>query len=422
LTDPIYRTYEGLQGWPPWLREARTRAWQAKVGALYARQKRRGPDYNALWGVLQDFPTDAAGRPTATRPTRLGNILNQSEQDYPVKRYGLSGPFYWPRLWLLLDKDAREEISNQNAIADGLLLLSAGAVVLGALYLTLGLASAVLGPLGATFLLMTPEERLVAGVGGIGLFLAAYLSYQLSLPAHIAYGRLFKSSFDVYRSKLKAIDIASAEEIEHFISLRKRLQFGVKPKERGGLRGWFGRLFARLVRPPTPVPPPPPPILTPPLSPGATRPVRRFVDENSQLLLVTTAFLVAAGVSGPESIRNFVLLAFLPIALVCLRELRMIANADRTGALLLLGVALTAAYALGIIAWFLSAAHASPQVVPIGAAVIVLSYGLEQLHLNQTWAASFRWLYGLWIIAAIAVVWLLGDAIAGWINALYRAM
>ena len=65
--------------------------------------------------------------PRALWPTRLGNLIAAYEQ-YPRLKYGLDAVFYWPRLWVTISKDLREEIDNQQAQADGLLYVAAALI------------------------------------------------------------------------------------------------------------------------------------------------------------------------------------------------------------------------------------------------------------------------------------------------------
>lgn len=433
LTDPIYRLYEGLSGWPGWLRESRVRAWQRKVDTMYERQKVGGADYNAVWMQLALFPLNPNGRPTATRATRLGNILDQYERDYPAKRYGLSGPFYWPRLWLLIDKDAREEISSQWAIADGLLLLSAGAVALGLFYVALGIASTLVAPI-TNLVLTSPEERELTAAGGVGLLLLAHVAYRLSIPAHIANGMLFKAAFDVFRERLVKIKAARPDEIERSISLREQLQFGYTPRP-----SWLVSLTHPFRRTTGPVPPttsplssspPASPVLTQPPGPvglGATprpiRPVRAFIAQNQELLLVCAAFFAVAAINVPGALREIVALFLFAVALACLRELRMAANDDETGALVLLAMSFSMAYAVGLLAWFVAAAHGSMWFVRLGALIVVIGYGLERAHLlGEHWSLQFRFAYGAAVLCAAGLAWWLAEYVTDFLQLLYAGL
>jgi hypothetical protein len=63
------------------------------------------------------YPTDDDSAAYVAHPTRLGNII-ESFESYPKIKYGLDSVFYWYRLWVVLDKDLREEIDSSQAVVD----------------------------------------------------------------------------------------------------------------------------------------------------------------------------------------------------------------------------------------------------------------------------------------------------------------
>jgi hypothetical protein len=231
LDDPIYQFYEGRMGWPRWLARWRTKKWRAHVASLqhHARAaKQRGdmPTYDEIWSQLRQFPEDAEGEPTATAPTRMGNILAAYE-DYPRRRYGMDSVFYWYRLWLRVDKDVREEIDRTWASTDALMYLAFGSAVLGVVYWISLAVSLVTAALGSPTLATAEQPRYL--VGGAALLLISYVPYRLSIPGHLVNGELYKSLFDVFRSVLKK-DLAtpSASERDEWNALWAGLQYGVK--------------------------------------------------------------------------------------------------------------------------------------------------------------------------------------------------
>jgi hypothetical protein len=62
----------------------------------------------------------------------IGNIIDEYEA-YPLSRYGMDSAFYWPRLWLIIDKDVRNEIDGEWAVVDAAVYTAAGAAFLAVL-------------------------------------------------------------------------------------------------------------------------------------------------------------------------------------------------------------------------------------------------------------------------------------------------
>jgi len=78
LDDPIYQRIEGRAGWPRWQSRWRQQRWKGIVSRIYKRQgelDQNSPERAELWYLLRQFPIDAEGKPTATRPTRIGNAM-----------------------------------------------------------------------------------------------------------------------------------------------------------------------------------------------------------------------------------------------------------------------------------------------------------------------------------------------------------
>jgi len=224
--DPIYQLLEGRFGWPHWLVAWRTKRWTKLVEVKMARQKeldQQDPEYKECWYLLRQFPVDANGDPTALQPSRIGNVISAYEQ-YPKVRYGMDSVFYWPRLWLLIDKDVREEIDSPWAAVDSILYAGFGAAVVGVLYAILAVS------FGLGIAAGLPGFSSVAAVGlliaGLVLVYVFLLCIQLSVPGLVANGENFKSVFDLYRSKL-TLSAASDQEKQDWLRLGNQLQYGV---------------------------------------------------------------------------------------------------------------------------------------------------------------------------------------------------
>jgi hypothetical protein len=136
LTLPLLRVLEGYY-WPPRLaarvrdrhrrRRARMRErWQALVGQAThgGLDPELAMELADLEGGLRRVPES----PQLVMPTRLGNILRAAEERPGVK-YGLDVAVCWPMLWLLLDKDTREEVANARSVLNGSVTLLLWAVL-----------------------------------------------------------------------------------------------------------------------------------------------------------------------------------------------------------------------------------------------------------------------------------------------------
>jgi hypothetical protein len=201
LGGQIYKIFEGRSFWPDsWLEWGRK--WQqARVARLLAAQQAaRGKSearYNEISNQLRSYPVNAQGKPEATHPTELGNILAAYEA-YPDSRYGMDSVFYWTRIWLQIDKDTKAEIDSGWSLADGFLTLSAVSAAGGIIWTGQSIL-AVFG-LGTSMLPFSSGTNVFfAGIGWIAL---AYFWYRLSLPFHRENGEVYKAIFDIYREKV----------------------------------------------------------------------------------------------------------------------------------------------------------------------------------------------------------------------------
>lgn len=136
LTLPLLRVLEGYY-WPPRLaarvrdrhrrrRELMRERWKALVG-----QAAHGELQPELAMELADLEEGLRRVPESAQlvmPTRLGNILRAAEER-PCVKYGLDVAVTWPMLWLLLDKDTREEVANARSALNGSVTLLLWAVL-----------------------------------------------------------------------------------------------------------------------------------------------------------------------------------------------------------------------------------------------------------------------------------------------------
>jgi len=160
---------------------------------------------------IRNFRIDDKGNHSAKFPTRLGNLIDAYEH-YPERVYGMESVFYWPRLWLKLDSDVKEDIDGRQAIADSTVYVSSACFFNGAVWLVFtllyGLNALVLRLNGAP--LLTPRHTLFEHLPRwwasllimSGFVLAGFLLYRTSLRLHAQFGEIFKSVFDVFHGQI----------------------------------------------------------------------------------------------------------------------------------------------------------------------------------------------------------------------------
>jgi hypothetical protein len=95
--------------------QAKDERWQ-QLADIEAEQRtaEQQAEYAHLDAELACYPVD----PRHLMPTRLGNLLRAAEE-YPQTRYGLTMGVCWPRLWLLLPKEAQETLANARERLNG---------------------------------------------------------------------------------------------------------------------------------------------------------------------------------------------------------------------------------------------------------------------------------------------------------------
>lgn len=227
LNGEFYKVYEGRTAWPTRLSDWGIARQQRRVEQLYRKaDAEKGVNqqrYDEYWYRLRIYPIHAeTGRRYATHPTLLGNLLKGYEQ-YPDNRYGMDSVFYWPRLWLVIDKDQKEEIGKSWAIADGLLNLSAVSVLAGLFWLA-AFTGAEFELLGSRW--FPVGDALFESIVAIaGWFVLGYALYRLSLPFHRQNGEIFKSLFDLYRDKLRKMTSLAPRESELWEAAWAYLQY-----------------------------------------------------------------------------------------------------------------------------------------------------------------------------------------------------
>jgi hypothetical protein len=211
----IYMLFEGRRYWPwptrplmIWLQGRRLQ----RLSALALNPPAQADQRRVLEASVEYalYPINDRGEAYVEHPTRLGNII-ESFETYPDVKYGLDSVFYWYRIWVVLDKDLRDEIDSAQALVDSSVYLSF--VLYVSAFLMLIYAGIGYGPsfsrlhwLSAVTLPHVPAPRTLC-LMAVACLVAGFAIYRLSLPAHAQFGELFKSIFDQYRSKLSFDDL-----------------------------------------------------------------------------------------------------------------------------------------------------------------------------------------------------------------------
>jgi hypothetical protein len=199
LDMPIYMLLEGRRFWPKRALRWGVRRQEDRLKKLRSKADQAAGSAGVEYDILAfQYPIDRkTGAPYAPYPTRLGNLLTSFET-YSTVKYGLDGVFYWPRLWLAIDKDLREELDSAQAVVDG------------AIYCSFVASLSV--PLCLAYWYWLPDVTWWHWpVGAIACAVLAIICYRLALPRYAQYGDLFMAAFDQYRDTLKLADIAALD-------------------------------------------------------------------------------------------------------------------------------------------------------------------------------------------------------------------
>jgi len=189
---------------------------------------------------IRNFPMNDEGEHRATFPTRLGNLIDAYE-DYPQRVYGLDSVFYWPRLWLKLDKDLKEDIDGRQAVADSTVYVVFACYVSAAIWVVFALLgsinSLILQASGMpvftvrhTLFEHLPPLWMVWVIAAI-FFSIGFGLYRLSLRLHAQFGEIFKSVFDVFHDQIDVSQvmgqIAELADDYSFLTLPQKRRFQV---------------------------------------------------------------------------------------------------------------------------------------------------------------------------------------------------
>jgi hypothetical protein len=231
LRGTTYKLYEGRAFWPLWLFTRLRMHQQSRVAKLLAESEKSRSNqvrYDEIWYKLRAYPSDSKGNPFASHPTLLGNILAAYE-DYPWTRYGMDSVFFWPRIWMQLEKEKKDEIDANWSPADGFLSASAVAYCGGLAWLL----TAAFGTKELTLLhLALPfASRYLTAISSVGFLVLGFCLYRLSLGFHRGNGETFKSLFDLYRDRLTGMSEIGLKERSKWTKVWAYLQYFEVPCE-----------------------------------------------------------------------------------------------------------------------------------------------------------------------------------------------
>lgn len=203
---PIYMIFEGRRYWPKWVWKI-SKQWEEKrlerLQKAYKKALKEGNEekYIELSVERRKFPINELGEYYAACPTRFGNLI-LSYEDYPNRIYGMDSPFYWPRIWLLLEKDLRDEVDESQALTDSAIYSTVALYVCGLLCLIYY----ILQLLNVKWIDYLPKKEILFGlfVGCIGI---GYSIYRISLHLFAQFGEIFKSVFDIHHKLVSFDDI-----------------------------------------------------------------------------------------------------------------------------------------------------------------------------------------------------------------------
>ena len=256
---PIYILMEGRRFWPGFIKdfsmkrqrerlkdlravtnitepqEATSETPEAKKKREELTQQIRQRKAEAWFDLRSGFQMDENHDYEVVLPSRLGNVIYAFET-HSSRTYGLDAIFYWTRIWLKLDKETREEIDSNQALADSTVYSAFAfytSALLWVLYAVAKLVVVIL--LWANFGsrlqydLTLIDQRLPRK--GVALLVAAiflisgYLIYRVSLFLYAQFGEYFKAVFDV---NVEGINVAPV--IEELAELSAGTACALKPE------------------------------------------------------------------------------------------------------------------------------------------------------------------------------------------------
>jgi hypothetical protein len=178
----LTKQFEGYWKWVPFLGKrlvaARQKHYQRVLSSIDPKA-----DYERIYYAFP-FPDE----PEEVMPTRLGNILKNSER-YSLQRYEMDAVLLWPRLYAVLPESFTKILEGAKASLDFMLVISS-------LSISFALITGI-------YLLIVQSVWWLFLLCFLGGLLVAWAAYQSALETAITYGQLIKSAFDLYKDELR---------------------------------------------------------------------------------------------------------------------------------------------------------------------------------------------------------------------------
>lgn len=209
LDMPIYMLFEGRRYWPKKIfkyflerEKLRLHFINKAIDEYYENDDPSALVINKYLEAsveLRNFPIDIALGPTVKYPTKLGNTITAYET-YSNSRYNISAIFYWPRIWIQLSNDVRQEIDNQQTLCDSSIYASFSAILSALLWFfyilikksnvkELHLFSSHLPDIDICILIV------------LSMLILYRITYIAAIQTNIQYGNIFMSVIDLYVNK-----------------------------------------------------------------------------------------------------------------------------------------------------------------------------------------------------------------------------
>ena len=198
----IYMFYEGRRYWPKPLRRFFINLEKKRLKRLLKDAESSDSEEEIAVQVRMFAIDKDSGDFHALYPTRLGNLLASYEQ-YSFRLYGLYPSSFW-RIWIKIDKDMRNEFDEQQAMADSGVYLSFCFLLISVLFLLYGLIS-YFSFFHIDYMNNTALLFFVSAIS----FILSFLIYRISLFAHMKFGEVYKSLFDIHHLNIKNDEVVA---------------------------------------------------------------------------------------------------------------------------------------------------------------------------------------------------------------------